>query len=84
MIHRLLCKRRMRAHSWSQARFSDYLDGDLRSTESERVEEHVHRCPECPRLLESLRRTLRGLVDLRIAPDESIAPGVVDRLLREI
>jgi predicted anti-sigma-YlaC factor YlaD len=84
VIRRLLAKRRfMRDHRWTQAHLSDYLDGDLRSPERERVEEHVHWCPECRRVLESLRRTLKGLMDLRMAPDDSVAPGVIDRLRRE-
>ena len=84
MIRRALARRRfMRDHRWTQAHLSDYLDGDLQSGERERVEEHVHWCPECRRLLESLRRTLRGLMELRATPAESIAPDVIDRLRRE-
>lgn len=73
----------MRDHRFTQARLSDYLDGELPTGERERVEEHVHWCPECRRLLESLRRTLKGLMELRAAPADSIAPGVIDRLRRE-
>ena len=84
MIRRLLERRRfMRDHRWTQAHLSDYIDGDLETGERERVEEHVHWCPECHRVLESLRRTLRGLMDLRATPAESIAPDVIDRLRRE-
>jgi predicted anti-sigma-YlaC factor YlaD len=84
VIRRFLERRRfMRHHRWTQAHLSDYLDGDLQSGDRERVEEHVHWCPECRRLLESLRRTLHGLMDLRVTPAESIAPDVIDRLRRE-
>lgn len=84
MIRRLLAKRRfMRDHHWTQAHLSDYLDGDLRSNERRRVEDHVHWCPECRRVLETLRDTLKGLMNLRATPDESVAPGVIDRLRRE-
>ncbi len=84
MIRRLLAKRRfMRDHRFTQAHLSDYVDGDPQSSERQRVEEHVHWCPECRRVLESLRRTLKGLMDLRTTRDESIAPGVIDRLRRE-
>jgi len=84
VIRRLLAKRRfMRDHRWTQAHLSDYLDGDLQSGERQRVEEHVHWCPECRRVLESLRRTLKGLMELRATSGESIAPGVIDRLRRE-
>jgi anti-sigma factor RsiW len=84
VIRRALAKRRfMRDHRWTQAHMSDYIDGDLRQPERDRVEEHVHWCPECRRLLESLRRTLKGLMELRATPAESIAPDVIDRLRRE-
>jgi len=84
VIRRALAKRRfMRDHRWTQAHMSDYLDGDLGKPERDRVEEHVHWCPECRRLLESLRRTLKGLMELRATPAESIAPDVIDRLRRE-
>ena len=83
MIRRALAKRRfMRDHRFSHPKLSDYLDGELRSSERQRVEQHVHRCPECRRLLESLRRTLKGLTELRATSGESIAPGVIDRLRR--
>jgi anti-sigma factor RsiW len=85
VIRRLLAKRRfMRDHHWTQKHLSDYLDGELPPRERERVEEHVHWCPECRRALETLRRTLKGLMDLRATPGESIAPGIIDRLRREI
>jgi len=84
VIRRLLAKRRfMRDHRWTQAHLSDYVDGDLRSPERERVEQHLHWCPECRRVLESLRRTLMELMGLRSPPHESIAPSVIDRLRRE-
>ena len=84
MIRRFLERRRfMRDHRWTQAHLSDYLDGDLQAGERERVEDHVHWCPECRRALRSLRRTLQGLMELRATPAESIAPDVIDRLRRE-
>jgi anti-sigma factor RsiW len=84
VIRALLEKRRfMRDHRWTQAHLSDYLDGELRDAERERVERHVHWCPECRRVLESLRRTLKELMELRASHGESIAPSVIDRLRRE-
>jgi anti-sigma factor RsiW len=84
VIRALLAKRRfMRDHRWTQAHLSDFLDGELREPARERVEHHVHWCPECRRVLETLRRTLKGLMELRATPDESVAPGVIDRLRRE-
>lgn len=84
MIRRLFAKRRfMRDHSWAHVRLSEYLDGELQPDERARVEEHVHWCPECRRLLESLRRTVEGLMGLRVAAPQSVAPRVIDRLRRE-
>jgi anti-sigma factor RsiW len=85
MIRRLLAKRRfMRDHRWTQTHFSVYLDGELGANERERLEQHVHWCPECRRMLESLRRTLKGLMMLRSTPEETIAPAIIDRLRREM
>jgi anti-sigma factor RsiW len=84
VIRALLERRRfMRDHRWTQARLSDYLDGDLHDADRERLERHVHWCPECRRVLDTLRRTLKELMELRATPGESIAPGVIDRLRRE-
>jgi anti-sigma factor RsiW len=80
----MLAKARfMRDHRWTQAHLSDYVDGDLPPRDRERVEEHVHWCPECRRVLETLRRTLKALMDLRATPGDRIAPSVIDRLRRE-
>jgi anti-sigma factor RsiW len=84
MIRKTLAKRRfMRDHRWTNERLSDYVDGDLRAPERERVEKHVHWCPECRRVLETLRRTVKALMELRATPSASIAPAVIDRLRRE-
>jgi anti-sigma factor RsiW len=81
---RTLAKRRfVRDHRWSSARLTDDIDGELPPAEHARVEEHVHWCPDCRRLLESLRRTVKALVGLRVAVPESVTPGVIDRLRRE-
>jgi predicted anti-sigma-YlaC factor YlaD len=84
VIRRLLAKRRfMRDHHFTGAHLSDYLDGELQPEERARIEEHVHWCPECRRMLQSLRRTVEGLMGLRVAAPESIAPDVIERLRRE-
>jgi anti-sigma factor RsiW len=40
---------------------SAYLDGELASSRRTRMERHVKVCPECRRLLASLRRMLGAL-----------------------
>jgi anti-sigma factor RsiW len=72
----------MHEHHWTQARLSEYLDGELSERHGQRVERHVGICPECTRVLDTLRRTLRGLVGLREERQPSIADGVVERLRR--
>ena len=84
MIRRALAKARFKLdHRWTGAHMSDYLDGNLGPRERRRLEEHVHWCPECRHLLETLRRTVEGLMGLRPAPDPSVASGVIERLRRE-
>jgi anti-sigma factor RsiW len=84
VIRRLLERRRfMREHGWTQARLSDYLDDELSTDERRRVESHVDLCPECRRVLRTLRRTLEGLMSLKVTPPHEVAPGVIERLRGE-
>jgi predicted anti-sigma-YlaC factor YlaD len=83
MIRRLLKRRRfMREHEWTHAHLSDYLDDDLSHAERDRIEEHVGMCPQCRRVLRTLRRTLERLMDLPVEPRPSVADGVIERLRR--
>ncbi len=72
----------MRRHHWTQARLSGYIDGELSHGERHRVERHTGVCPECRRVLETLRRTLRELMTLREEPQPGLADGVIERLRR--
>lgn len=85
MIRRALAKRRfMGEHRWTHAHLSDYLDRELDEGRRERVEDHVSLCPECHRVLATLRRTMEGLRSIGADPGrESVAGGVIDRLRRE-
>jgi anti-sigma factor RsiW len=81
MIRRLLQRRRfMREHDWTHVHLSDYLDNDLSSRERERVEDHLSLCPHCRRVLRTLRRTLKSLMDLPGEPRPGLTDGVIDRL----
>jgi anti-sigma factor RsiW len=81
MIRRLLRRRGfMREHRWTHAHLSAYLDRDLDSAERERVEEHVGLCPQCRRVLATLRRTLAGLRDLGAPRRPNLAEGIIERL----
>lgn len=72
----------MRQHRWTHARLSDYLEGELSQRDQERVEQHTSICPECSRVLATLRRTLRELMGLHDEPLPSVADGVIERLRR--
>lgn len=84
MIRRLLQRRRfMREHDWSHAHLSDYLDQDLSEGERERIEDHLTMCPQCRRVLRTLRRTLDSLMQLPVERRPSVADGVIERLRGE-
>jgi anti-sigma factor RsiW len=84
MIRRLIAKRRyMREHRWTHAHLSEYIDEELRPAEAARVEAHVGICPQCRRVLATLRRTLEGLRSLREESRAGIAEGVIERLQHE-
>lgn len=83
MIRRWLEKRRfMREHRWTGARFSAYLDRELTERERQRLEAHAGICPECRRMLASLRRTMEGLRGLSRdpSPPTDLADSVIERL----
>jgi anti-sigma factor RsiW len=81
MIRRLLNRMRfMREHRWTHAHLSDYLDAELPDEERARVEEHVGICPQCRRVLATLRRTLERLRDLPADPQPEVAEGIIERL----
>jgi anti-sigma factor RsiW len=67
----------MHEHRWTRAHLSEYLDDDLDPEGRRRVEEHVGICPKCRRMLESLRRMLRALIDL----PADVPPGLADRVI---
>lgn len=83
MIGRLLRQHRfMREHRWTNAHLSAYLDRELPEEERRRLEAHTGICPECHRMLATLRRTLDGLRDLsgESASPSGLADSVIQRL----
>jgi anti-sigma factor RsiW len=84
MIRRFLANRRyMREHRWTHAHLSGYVDEELRPDEAARVEAHVGICPQCRRVLATLRRTLEGLRSLQAESKTGIAEAVIERLRHE-
>lgn len=86
MIRRALDNLRfMREHRWTSAHLSEYIDRELGEPDSRRVEEHVRLCPQCHRVLGTLRRAVSGLRSLRDRPP--VAPpagGVTEGVLGRI
>lgn len=81
MISRLLERRRyMREHRWTHAHLSDYLDDEIESADKRRVEEHASICPQCRRVLATLRHTLARLGELRTEPSIDVVESVIGRL----
>ena len=70
----------LRDHWFTHAHASDYLDGGLGPPERRRVERHTSVCPKCRQALESLRRTLTVLAELRFERKEDVAARIIDRL----
>jgi anti-sigma factor RsiW len=84
MIRRFLQRRRfMREHDWTHAHLSEYLDEDLSPEERRRVEEHVSMCPQCRRVLATLRRTVESLMGLGEEARPGLSDGVIERLRSE-
>lgn len=76
---RILRKRRfMRDHAWTHEHLSGYIDDELGDRERERVEKHIGMCPQCRRVLATLRRTLAGLGSLMSPPPP---PGLADSVI---
>lgn len=76
-------RRFMREHRWTHGHLSEYIDGDLSERQRHRVEEHVGICPQCTRVLNTLRRMLESLMCLTPEPHPSVVEGVVRRLRDE-
>jgi anti-sigma factor RsiW len=52
-------------HRWTPPHASEYIDGELSSRASRRVEHHAGDCPECRELLQGLRTLVGTLGTLR-------------------
>lgn len=72
--------RYMREHRWTHAHLSEYLDRELDDAGRERLEEHASICPQCRRVLATLRRTLASLRDLQPEAPAGVAEGVIEGL----
>ncbi len=84
MIREWLERRRyMREHRWTHAHLSDYLESQLAPAERRRVEAHTSICPNCTRVLQTLRRMLDGLQMLKAQPQTGVADSVINRLRDE-
>jgi hypothetical protein len=69
-----------REHRWTHEHLSEYIDGELGARGRARVERHVGMCPECRRVLATLRQTLAALMGLREDQPGDIIDSVIGRL----
>jgi len=70
-------------HRFTVIYASGYLDGELDVDAARRVYDHARMCPKCQQVLDSLRRTISSLRELRGAARPSVVPGVLDALRSE-
>jgi predicted anti-sigma-YlaC factor YlaD len=73
----------MREHRWTQQHLSEYLDAELAGADVARLEGHVELCPQCRRILGTLRRTLESLRSLGSEQPAGAADAVIERLRKE-
>ena len=87
MITRALRRIRfLREHRWTHTHLSNYIDRGLDDPDHDRVEQHVGLCPQCHRMLATLRLTVVGLRSLKEHPPpplEGVAEGVLVRFREE-
>lgn len=76
-------RRFMREHKWTNAQLSGYLDQELSADANARVHDHVGKCPECQRVLASLKKTLAAIRGLGRRPSTTLADKVILRLHEE-
>ena len=61
-------------HRFARRHLSAYVEQDLEASQRRRVERHLVECPECDRVLRSLRRLLDELARMcRSAPGRVVA-----------
>jgi len=74
----------IREHVWTRRHLDAYLDGELDRRSRMRVEGHAELCPQCRRLIATLKEALAGLRRLRDQPApgarEGVAESVIGRL----
>ena len=62
-----------RDHRWARHRFSDYVDGELPERQDRRLAAHEEICPDCNRVVRTLRRLLALLPGTRPAASPELA-----------
>ena len=75
-----------RDHRWARPRYSAYVDGDLTRRQQRRLHRHQGICPECRRMIASLRALLAALPSLQVCPgwDDPVADRTAEAVMRRI
>lgn len=72
-----------RDHRWAQPRMSGYVDGELADREHRRLAAHERICPDCHRVIRTLRQMIAAVGELATptapSPDQ-VADGVLARI----
>jgi anti-sigma factor RsiW len=69
-------------HERAQDTFSDYVDGSLPARDRAEVDQHLAVCIQCRTELESFRRTLGSLGQLKQTAPESFLPDIKQQIYR--
>lgn len=67
-------------HRFTRRQLSAYIDGELESSERQRVNRHIVECRDCRFMMRSLRQVLGGLAGLRRCAPAQLSADVRARL----
>jgi len=67
-------------HRFTRRHLSAYVDGELESSERQRVDRHIDECRDCRFMMRSLRQMLGGLARLRRCAPARLSADVRARL----
>lgn len=70
-----------RDHRWAGAHMSEYVDGELGDRQQRRLAAHERLCPECGRVIRTLRGMLGSIGGKASRTDPAEAAAAVDRAL---
>lgn len=73
-----------RDHRWAQPRLSEYVDGELPDRHHRRLAAHEQICPDCHRVIATLRGMIGAMRGLGRQPAPPVGDRVADQVQRRI